>query len=160
MWVIAGLRNKHGVLSSSRFHEVMRANIYHNLCAWINLRMQLLFQLPQSLRRQLVSAAQRKLNGYKAGLPSRRDSDPCCRFSLLDRLEKTALTFQDRVFLAEGSAGLSQFITPDRKRTVMTTYVTSALHIPSRSQTQPCASHNLGLFPCSGLCDAELGFGS
>ncbi len=53
--VIGGLGNKDGVCSSACFDEVMCPNIYHNLCARINLRVQLLLQLPQRLWKWRVS---------------------------------------------------------------------------------------------------------
>ena len=97
VWVIAGLRDKHGVLPGSCLHEMMRANIYHDLCAWVDLRVQLLLQLPESLQKRLVNKAQMNVWRYRPSIPFRRDSDPSCWFSLLDLFGKTAQTLQDRV---------------------------------------------------------------
>lgn len=49
MFIITGLRHQHAMGSGSSFDEVMRANICHNLCSGVNLSVQLLLQLPDSL---------------------------------------------------------------------------------------------------------------
>lgn len=50
MFIITGLRHQHAVSSGPSFDEVMRANIYHNLCSGINLGVQLLLQFSDSLK--------------------------------------------------------------------------------------------------------------
>lgn len=47
MWIVARLRNQD--LTSS-FYKVMASNIPHDLCARIDLRVQLLLELMQGLR--------------------------------------------------------------------------------------------------------------
>jgi hypothetical protein len=50
MFIVAGLRHQHAMSSSASFNEVMRANIRHDLCSGINLRVQLLLQLSDGLK--------------------------------------------------------------------------------------------------------------
>jgi hypothetical protein len=91
--VVAGLWNQHGVPSSSCFNEVMRSNIYHDLCAWNDLCVQLLLQLSQRLWKELVSQVRTKFQD--TNLLSHQDSDPSWRFTLFDGFGKTAQALQD-----------------------------------------------------------------
>lgn len=49
MLMVGWLRHKHSVSTLSSFHKVMRSHVFHDLCAWVDLRVKFLLKLPRHL---------------------------------------------------------------------------------------------------------------
>lgn len=142
--VVAGLWNQHRVPSSSCFNEVMCSNIYHDLCAWNDLCVQLLLQLSQRLWKELVSQVRTKFKD--TNLLSHQDSDPSWRFIILMASGKTAQALQDWVsqtsgrrlsqlqilFLRRGSSSLLMSLLPSTSRAGPKLAIAS-YHLPNPS---------------------------
>jgi hypothetical protein len=84
MFIVAGLRHKHTMGSSSGLDEMMRANVRHNFCSRINLSMQRLLQLLDRLNLSYFMSFdfQEQEACCTGKVPSHQDSDLSWRLAL------------------------------------------------------------------------------